>query len=126
MFKFYNPNPKNKMVGDCVIRAISKALNQTWEETYIDLVVQGYIMGDLQSANGVWDAYLREKGFTRGIVTNNCAKCYSIADFANEHPEGTYVAGTGSHAVCIVNGDIYDAWDSSYEQPIYYYYKKGE
>ena len=39
MYSYFNPNPiKNKRVGDCVIRAISKALNQSWEETYIELV----------------------------------------------------------------------------------------
>ena len=33
----YLNNPLGLRVGDCVIRAISKALNATWEEVYIDL-----------------------------------------------------------------------------------------
>ena len=33
----YLNNPFGLRVGDCVIRAISKALNQSWEKTYIDL-----------------------------------------------------------------------------------------
>jgi len=33
-FIYYNPNPERKLVGDCVIRAISKVTNQTWEDTY--------------------------------------------------------------------------------------------
>lgn len=47
----YNPNPYGLRVGDCVIRAISKALNQSWEKTYIDLCVQGFMMGDLPTQN---------------------------------------------------------------------------
>lgn len=33
-FIYYNSNPERKLVGDCVIRAISKVTNQTWEDTY--------------------------------------------------------------------------------------------
>ena len=37
MYKFYNPNPKNKFVGDCVIRAISKIENMDWDTTYLKI-----------------------------------------------------------------------------------------
>lgn len=32
-----NENPINNRVGDCVVRAISTALNQEWEKTYTEL-----------------------------------------------------------------------------------------
>lgn len=123
MYRYFNCNPKGNRVGDCVIRAISKALNQPWEDTYIELTIQGYIMGDLLSSNAVWGAYLKSKGFNRDIVSADCPDCYTLEDFANEHPDGVFVMGTGSHAVCIENGVIFDSWDSSSEQPIYFYYK---
>lgn len=127
MYSYYNPNPiKNNRVGDCVVRAISKALDMSWEDVYIELTIQGYMMGDLISSNGVWDAYLKNKGFIREIVPFECPDCYGLLEFANEHPEGTYVVGTGSHAICVQDGVIYDAWNSSNEVPIYFYYKKGE
>ena len=126
MYSYYNPNPiKNKRVGDCVVRAISKALNQPWEDTYIDLTIQGYLMGDLLSSNAVWGAYLKSKGFTREIVSNDCPECYTIEDFCNEYPKGTFIIGTGTHAVCVIDGTIYDTWQSGDETPIYYY-RKGE
>lgn len=37
----FNPNPDRKLVGDCVIRAISKAMNQSWDDTYIGIMLQG-------------------------------------------------------------------------------------
>ena len=124
MYSYYNPNPiKNKRVGDCVVRAISKALNQSWEDTYIELTIQGYMMGDLLSSNGVWGAYLKSKGFMRDVVPADCPDCYTLEDFANEHPKGIFVMGTGSHAICIQDGVIYDSWNSSNEIPIYFYYK---
>ena len=123
MYSYYNANPYKIRVGDCVIRAISKALNQSWEDTYIDLTIQGYLLGDLLSSNVVWDAYLKSKGFKRQIVPNDCPECYTIEDFCNEHPQGTFVIGTGTHCVAIENGCVFDTWNSSGECPIYYYHK---
>ena len=125
MYSHYNPNPNGNRVGDCVVRAVSKALDTTWEDAYIELTIKGYIMGDLLSSNVVWGSLLKEKGFDRDIVSADCPDCYTIEDFANEHPFGVYVIGTGTHAVCVVDGVIFDAWNSSEERPIYFY-RKGE
>lgn len=42
MFIYCNPNPCKTLVGDCVIRAISIAEQQSWEETYVELCGKGY------------------------------------------------------------------------------------
>ena len=120
----YNPNPYGLRVGDCVIRAISKALDMPWEKTYIDLSIQGFMMGDLPSSNAIWSAYLKHKGFKRRTI-EDCPDCYSIEDFCRDHPKGIYVVGTGTHAVCVCDSDIYDAWDSSNETPVYYFEKEN-
>lgn len=33
-FIYYNPNPMSRIVGDCAVRAISKALDIDWELAY--------------------------------------------------------------------------------------------
>lgn len=124
MWQSFNPNPRGKRVGDCVIRALSAATGKGWEETYIELCLLGYIMGDWGSSNAVWNAYLVSQGFTRDIVSADCPECYTIQDFCNEYPRGTYVIGTGSHAVAVVDGVLLDSWDSSDETPIYFYRKE--
>ena len=124
MWQSFNPNPRGKRVGDCVIRALSAATDKSWEETYIELCLLGYIAGDLPSSNKIWDTYLKSQGFTRHIVTAECLECYTIQDFCNEYPQGTYVIGTGSHAVAVVDGVLLDSWDSSDETPIYFYRKE--
>ena len=121
MYVFFNPNPDNKLVGDCVIRAISKLLNQPWERTYIDLVIQGYIMADMPSSDVVWQAYLKRNGFNRYVIPNTCPDCYTVADFAADHPTGSYLLFVGQHVVTVVGGDYYDSWDSGYRVPIYYF-----
>lgn len=83
-------------------------------------------MSDLPSSNAVWNAYLRNKGYARKYIREDCPDCYNIADFATEYPNGVYIVGTGTHAVAVMYGDIYDIWDCSEEQPIYYYYRTEE
>lgn len=121
--KFEN-NPCGKRVGDCVVRAISKALDTTWEDAYMLLCVQGFMLGDLPSANKVLSALLKSKGFKRHTI-EDCPDCYTIYDFCQDHPKGIYVLGTGSHAVTVENGRYYDAWDSGNECPIYYFEKEN-
>ena len=121
MYVYYNPNPRGRWyAGDCVIRAIAKATGKTWIEAYMALYVMGMQMGDLANADAVWTAYLKSRGYKREIIPNECPDCYTVGDFAHDNPVGTYVLGTGKHAVTVIDGVIYDAWDSSDEIPIFY------
>ena len=123
-FVMFNNNPYGKQVGDCIIRAVSKALDQSWETSYIDLVACGYEMKDIPSSNAVLNHYLRSKGFRRYTIPNTCPDCYTFLDFANDHPTGTYILGTGSHVACVKFGDLWDSWNSSGETPIVYWKKE--
>lgn len=117
-----NPNPSNKAVGDCVIRALSLALDKSWKETYALLALYGYSMNDMPSSNAVWDAVLLDNGFERDVVHEQCPSgCYTVSDFCADRPFGTFVLGTGTHVVTIKNGCYMDSWDSGDEIPIYYY-----
>lgn len=123
MYKYYNPNPNGKSVGDCVIRGISKVLNQSWDDTFIDICMMGYAMKDMPSANQVWENYLLTKGFQRYLLSDLCPLCYTVKDFTGEFDSGVYLLATGSHVVAVEDGDYYDAWDSGNEVPVYYWYK---
>lgn len=120
-YQYFNNNPSGKMTGDCVVRAVSLATDENWQKTYIGLALQGFLMSEMMNADIVWGAYLRNNGFIRRAIPNTCSDCYTIGDFAADHPQGIYVLGTGSHAVTVIQGTILDAWDSSNECPIFYY-----
>lgn len=125
MFVQYNPNPMQKNVGDCTVRAISKAMNKSWNEVYTELCAKGFELCDMPDSNAVWGAYLLANGYKRFMLPEVCPMCYTIADFAAEHTEGTFIVGTGSHVVCISEGGkIFDSWDSSDRMPIYYFMKE--
>ena len=120
-YSFYNPNPDRSRVGDCTVRAISKALGQDWETTYTGLCLQGFVEHNMPSGNDVWGAYLRKMGFRRNIVPDSCPDCYSVADFAVDHLCGTYILALPGHVVCIQDGVLYDTWDSQDETVLYYW-----
>lgn len=120
----FNPNPKRKLVGDCVIRAISKVTNKPWDDVYMDVVLQGFMMRDMPSSNDVWGTYLFNNGFTRHIVPDTCPSCYTIANFCSDNPTMTGILATGTHVVAIKDGDYYDTWDSGNEIPIYFWQKE--
>ena len=121
----YNPNPMSRNVGDCSVRAIAKALDTDWETAYIRIMTNGYAMGDMPSSDAVWGAVLRQNGFYREAIPNTCSDCYTAEDFCRDHPEGTYVLAFGGHVATVVDGDLYDSWDSSREIPQFYWYKRG-
>lgn len=119
-----NPNPDNLMTEDCTIRAISIATDKSWDETFIDVCVKGFVMKRMPSTNSVWAEYLKDQGFSRHIIPDTCPHCYTVRDFCGEHFRGTYVLGTGSHAIAVIDGNYYDAWDSGDEVPLYYFTKE--
>lgn len=120
----FNPNPSKKKTGDCVVRAFAIATNSDWDTAYLKLVLRGYVMHDMPSSNAVWDTQLIHEGFSREVIPNTCPNCYTVKDFCIDHPYGTFVLGTGTHAIAVVDGDYYDAWDSGDEIPTYFYRKE--
>ena len=59
------------------------------------------------------------------VILDDYPDYYTVQDFCIDHPKGTYVLGTGTHAVAVVDGYYYDAWDSGKEIPIYYFSKEN-
>lgn len=126
MWVQYNPNPVDRFVGDCAVRAVAKALDVDWETAYVLISVDGFLMGDVVSSNAVWGSVLREHGFSRRAIPDDVPGDYTVEDFAKDNPHGTYVLGTGNHVVTVVDGNIYDTWDSSHEIPQYVWYRKDD
>ena len=46
MYIEFNNNPCGRRVGDCAVRAVSKALDVSWETAYIMLAMNGLQMCD--------------------------------------------------------------------------------
>lgn len=120
MYINYNANPTNAHVGDCTVRAISKATSQSWDKVYVGLAVVGFCMKDMEDANRVWGEYLRLNGWRRTTIPNDC-QCYTVKDFCNEHPKGTFVLAMEGHVLCVQDGNYIDTWDSGEEIPLYYW-----
>ena len=123
MYKFHNSNPQRNSVGDCVVRAISKILGYSWAKTYIELCIQGFMMCNMPSANSVWGAYLRNKGFKCHMIPEK-SEFYTVEDFANDNPKGEYILATGAHVIAVSDGIIYDTWNSSDEIPTCFWKKE--
>ena len=122
----YNPNPVHPDggVGDCAVRAIAKALDISWEQAYTKLSVNGFAMGDIPNSDIVWGSVLRANGFVREIVPNTCPDCYTVGEFCRDHPKGTFVIKSENHVATVIDGMLYDSWNSSMKIPIYYWTRK--
>ena len=123
MWEEYNPNPIERRVGDCTVRAIAKALDIDWEAAYVRLASQGFQMCDMPSSDAVWGALLHRNGFNRKSIPNSCPDCYTAEDFCNDNPEGIFVLSFGGHIATVCDGVLYDSWDSSNEIPVYFWYE---
>lgn len=120
-----NPNPQNKLTGDCVVRAICVAEDKDWDDIFMELMMKSYLMKEMPTQNNVWGSYLKDIGYKRYLVSDDCPDCYSMNDFITENPKGTFILATGSHVATAKDGLLYDTWDSSSEHPIYYFKKEN-
>ena len=125
MYKNLNINPIHRRADDCTVRAIAKVLGESWEETYTQLCLEGLRFYDMPSSNYVWGSYLKKKGFKRHIIPDTCPQCYTVAEFAEDHPKGTYILAPSGHAVACIDGCYYDTFDSG-DRVVIYYWQKGD
>ena len=126
MYVYYPPNPCGKRTDDCVIRAITKALDVDWETASIYAIIQQIRDADIYTKNYVWGNLLIRNGYSKHHLPDTCPDCYTVKDFANDHKLGKYIVGTGDHVLAVVDGDYFDTWDSGDAVPVVYYRKEAE
>lgn len=64
-FEKLNLNPKGIKAGDCVIRAIALATDQTWDKVYTDLCEMGLKMKRMPNDKQIYEKYLEQLGWTK-------------------------------------------------------------
>lgn len=135
MYRQLNLNPFGNDTGDCVIRALTLALNYNWFMVHDELCFLSRKMADMPSSNRVWKTYLKEKGYREESLQNTCPNCLTVEEFCKLHPQGRYILSTaeytkardnlivtGTHVVTIIDGDYYDSWDSGADVPLSFFY----
>lgn len=116
-----NPNPAGNDVPDCVIRAICIALDLPWEQVHWELSVLSARYYSVTCDDNLWGRYLYYFGFRPFLMPEYCPECVTVRDFCRIFPRGTYIIGTGSHAVAVIDGNYYDSWDSGNEVPSFFW-----
>lgn len=125
MYKFYNPHPQQKIVGDCVKRSLTKASGLTYQEVSNELNrIKREIGASSYASNSVWQAYVDKnlKGIKISFPAEKGKPRMNGERFCQEHPTGTYILNMAKHLACCVDGVIYDTWDSS-EKCVYNAYR---
>lgn len=113
-FLKYNRHPKGLNVKDCMVRSISTAFNKDYLETRRDLNKATKELGYTHYSDHdfIFD-YLKD--YERLIFKATPGKPrLKLAEFAKDHPTGTYVVKVRHHVVAVVDGFVLDSWDSCY------------
>lgn len=115
-FHYHNANVKDKITGDCVVRAIATALDQSWEQTVRELTEVGIKYGYLLDEKACYSRYLESKGWHKHPQPRkDDGTKYTGAEFCIEFPKYAKrcVANIGSlHVVAIMYGQVWDIWNS--------------
>jgi hypothetical protein len=113
-FHFYNANPKNRITGDCIYRALCTAMNIPYNQVVMHLA-------ELQCKTG----YADEKLYGRYLELNGWIKHkqprkadgtkYTGKEFCERaRTYENYIAHIGGHhIVAIVDGKVNDIWNST-------------
>ena len=125
-YKYYQPNAKDlkDTYGDCVIRALTKAVGKEWLEVFEGLVPYARELQCMPNGKPCYERYLTEQGFVYyGISNSKGTKRPTVQSFAKDHKEGVYVLRVAHHLVAVSEGYFWDTWDSG-NKSLYGYWVK--
>ena len=111
-FKKVNINPKGKITGDCVVRALAVALNRDYLSVYTELfdisVETGYIINDKR----VGEKLLAKNAFTKHKQPKKPnGKKYLVGEIDKLCSDGIIVVTCAHHMTVVSGGVLLDTWD---------------
>lgn len=122
----YNANSRGTSTGDCSVRAISLALNKDYREVkqILNESAKRLRTHEYNSSKNIIEVI--SNVFHQGKYTDIRDQKLTVEQFADQHPSGIYIIGCGrtpdahkqyryslgGHIVTIINGKVFDTWDS--------------
>lgn len=114
-YEYYNANPKDKNVGDCVKRSLSKAFDIPYNDVKNELNRIKRELGEKAfNSDAVWREFLNRHNAE--YIKFSVHKGHARMDgnqFCSKFPKGRYVLRMAGHLTACVDGTIYDTWDCS-------------
>ena len=111
----FNPNPKDRNIGDCTLRSYCAAFGISWEKAFD-------IASKVAKENASMIQYMADKIL---IEEFNCVvdekynkksvkgkDRITVNEFAMTHPYGKFILHVPKHQVTVINGEYWDSWDS--------------
>lgn len=105
MYRYYNANPHNNNVSDCVIRAISVAQDRTWDDVYEELSDIAQDKGMLFDDVNFVEQYLDQR------YKRQCHYSKTIKEFMDEFPCGKFLITMPGHITVVIDGVLVDTFD---------------
>ncbi len=125
-FRYFQPNPTGQNTRDCVIRAMCAVLGLRWDDAFDIVAARAKQMGQTMDDNAVYGSILRQRGFVRKVIPMTCPDCYTAEDFCMDNPDGVFVLGFTGHVAAVIQGQLWDSWDSRELLPTYFWTYEGE
>lgn len=127
IFKFHNQNPKNRITGDCRIRAISLCTEIPYNDVVMGLALMQCETGYDQCNDGI-DIYMNRIGWEKCKQPRKDDNTkLTLKEFIEKFPRGSYVVNMPSHMTAVVDGVCYDIWDcTKTESRVGIYWRKSK
>lgn len=111
-FVFYNANPLGRRTDDCVVRAISIALNMSWAEILEDLTMFAVATGYMLTDPKCYGLYLESKGWKKmRAPRKDDNRRYTGKDIQEILSEPAVMHMGGHHVTYFDGMKVKDIWD---------------
>ena len=112
-FQFANPNPRGKLTDDCYLRCLTLTLKIPYETVARQMFELSLKSGYAINSRKNIEAYLASLGkIKQKQLKHKDGKKYTLKQFCDEHPTGSYVViTTGHHMTAVIDGKVNDTWD---------------
>lgn len=108
--KYFNANPDGERVSDCVTRAISVSCKIPYEKVRKMLYHTAQLLGCEKLCVMCYKFLIEDVLKCKRV---NCDGMFPD-DFANLHPQGTYLLRMNGHICCCIDGVLIDTFDSRF------------
>lgn len=120
IFSYENLNPHRRKTGDCVIRAVAKAVYErktgafgnAWKYALDGLCDMAMETGYMINTPQCYGRLLERKRFKKyRQPRHEDGTKYTLKEFITEHKRGVYVVNMPHHLTVVKDGKCYDTWD---------------